>query len=213
MVGAPRRKEKSRDRVLDDAELKTIWGGLDDDQYGAIIKLLVLTGQRANEIAGLRWPEIDFERGLIVLPAERTKNARVHQVPISDAVRDLLKAREEDRDRKRDLVFGYRGPFSRWTYSKAALDKKLVGKVTAHWVPHDLRRTVATRMADLGVQPHVIEALLNHVSGHQAGVAGIYNRSLYTAEKADALALWADHVTAVVEGRRSKVIPLQRTAG
>jgi integrase len=214
VLGAPKRKEKSRDRVLDDAELKTIWSGLDDDEYGTIIRLLLLTGQRANEIAALRWSEIDFERDLIVLPAERTKNARVHQVPMSVAVRDLLKAREEDRDPKRDLLFGYRNsPFARWSHAKTTLDEKLSGKLTVHWVPHDLRRTVATRMADLGVQPHVIEATLNHVSGFRSGVAGVYNRSLYTAEKAAALALWACHVTAVVEGRRSNVVPLQRTAG
>jgi integrase len=108
-------------------------------------------------------------------------------------------------------VFGYGdGPFSGWSKAKAALDERLAGKLKSHWVAHDLRRTVATRMADLGVQPHVIEAALNHVSGHKAGVAGIYNRSLYSAEKAAALALWAEHVTAVVEDRNSNVVPLQQ---
>jgi len=225
VIGTTTRKEKSRERVLNDAELKAIWNGLDGDQYGAIIKLLILTGQRANEIAGLRCSEIDFERNLITLAAERTKNARVHQLPMSAEVREILEARakqqaqenEKKDENDRDLVFGYReGPFSGWSKAKAALDERLgkaLAKPLAHWVPHDLRRTVATRMADLGVQPHVIEAVLNHVSGHKAGVAGIYNRSLYSAEKAAALALWADHVMAVIEGRKSKVVPLQRTGG
>jgi integrase len=78
------------------------------------------------------------------------------------------------------------------------------------WVHHDLRRSVATGMADLGVQPHVIEAALNHVSGHKSGVAGIYNRSTYEREKRQALDLWAEHLTAIVEGRESNVTPLRR---
>jgi integrase len=219
VVGTPTRKEKSRDRVLSDAELKVIWKGLDADQYGAIIKLLMLTGQRANEIAGLRWSEIDFDRDMIVLPAERTKNSRVHQLPMSSTVREIVEARakeqegenEKRNEKGRDLVFGYGdGPFSGWSKAKTTLDERLAGKLKSHWVPHDLRRTVATRMADLGIQPHVIEAVLNHVSGHKAGVAGIYNRSLYSSEKAAALAQWADHVTALIEGRKSNVVPLQQ---
>jgi hypothetical protein len=82
----------------------------------------------------------------------------------------------------------------------------------AEWRLHDVRRTVATRMADLGVQPHVIETLLNHVSGHKAGVAGVYNRSTYMEEKAAALALWAEHLIALVQGRSSRIVPLKRPA-
>jgi integrase len=75
---------------------------------------------------------------------------------------------------------------------------------------HDLRRTVATRMAELGVQPHIIEAVINHVSGHKGGVAGIYNRASYDKEKREALNLWAEHVMATVEGRIATVVPLKR---
>src|SRR6202012_4524536 len=121
----------------------------------------------------------------------------------------------------RDLVFGDgTGPFSGWSKAKAGLDaaimearkKQLGGKASAlvPWRLHDLRRTAATRMADLGVQPHVIEAVLNHVSGHKGGIAGIYNRALYTAEKAQALALWDDHLAAVAKGRKSNITPLKR---
>jgi integrase len=91
------------------------------------------------------------------------------------------------------------GPFQGWSNSKTSLDKRLKeAGMTAPWRLHDLRRTAATRMADLGVQPHIIEAVLNHVSGHKAGVAGIYNRSTYAAEKKAALMLWADHVMTLI---------------
>jgi integrase len=220
VISTRKREEKSRDRVLSDAELKVIWNAVDDDHYGAIIKLLMLTGQRANEIAGLRWSEIDFDRDVILLPAERTKNGRPHQVPMSGTVKEILGNAGLDvifsaqpRTEGRDLVFGYGvGPFSGWSKSKEALDAAIGNKIAAHWVPHDLRRTWATRMADLGVQPHVIEAVLNHVSGHRAGVAGIYNRAMYAKEKAEALNLWADHIAAVLAGRKSNVTPLKRGA-
>ena len=82
----------------------------------------------------------------------------------------------------------------------------------AHWVIHDLRRTVVTRMAELGVQPHIIEAVINHASGHKGGVAGVYNRATYDREKRAALNLWAEHVLAVVEGRTATVVSMKRGA-
>jgi integrase len=210
VMNTNKREEKTRDRVLSDAEFRIIWHSLEDDHYGAIVKLLMLTGQRANEIAALRWDELDFASDLIRLPAERTKNGRAHDVPMASTVRALLKSQEKIEGRP--FVFGYRGgPFSGWSKSKKALDKRIADSTSiSHWTPHDLRRTAATGMADLGVQPHVIEAVLNHVSGHKSGVAGIYNRALYTAEKAQALALWDDHIAAVVKGRKSNVTPLKR---
>jgi len=98
--------------------------------------------------------------------------------------------------------------FDGWGYAKRTLDARITekGKQLDHWTIHDLRRTVATRMADLGVQPHIIEAVLNHVSGHKGGVAGIYNRATYDKEKREALNLWAEHVTALVEGRKAVVV-------
>ena len=109
----------------------------------------------------------------------------------------------------RDLAFGASGgPFSGWSKSKERLDGRMLKRLQetdpeaklAPWRLHDLRRTCATRMADLGVLPHVIEAVLNHISGHKAGVAGVYNRSSYSAEKKAALTLWGDQVAALVEG-------------
>jgi integrase len=113
------------------------------------------------------------------LPAARTKNRLEHDVPLSPAATVILTG--TPRRAGRDLVFGEGvGGFSGWSLAKAALDKRLPIKP---WRLHDLRRTAATRMGDLGVLPHVIEAVLNHISGHKAGVAGIYNRATYAAEK------------------------------
>jgi integrase len=206
--------EKPRSRILSDSELAAIWDALCEDgrQYSTVVKLLMLTGQRKSEIADLRWSEIDFGKGIISLPGERTKNHRPHQVPMSDAVSDLLTA----QPRTGDWVFGRpdgRPLAYNWTEAKERIDARITvatGKALPHWVFHDLRRTGATRMADLGVMPHVVEAVLNHVSGARSGVAGVYNRAVYAAEKAQALTLWADHITAIVEGRASNVTPLKR---
>jgi integrase len=196
VVNTNRREEKTRDRVLSDAELRTVWRALEDDDYGMVVKLLMLTGQRAGEIAGLEWAEVNFKQVLISLPGERTKNGRPHNIPMSATVNSLLQSRDEA---DRHLIFGQgEGPFSGWSKAKTALDRR-TGPLK-HWTVHDLRRTVATGMADIGIQPHIIEAVLNHVSGHKGGVAGIYNRSSYAAKKAAALARWDEHVSQIVGG-------------
>jgi integrase len=198
-----KREEKSRERVLSNAELKAVWNACADDDFGAAVRLLVLTGQRRTEIGSLRWDEIGDDE--ITLAASRTKNGRVHVVPLSEQARTILNRLRRDG---RESAFGRRGQgFGDWARGKAALHA--IAKV-ADWTLHDLRRTVATRMADLGVQPHIIEAVLNHVSGHKSGVAGIYNRATYDKEKREALNLWAEHVMALVEGRKATVVPMKR---
>jgi integrase len=203
-----KREEKSRDRVLSDGELRTIWNACLDDDYGAILKLLTLTGQRASEIAELRWVEVGDEQ--IQLPANRTKNGRAHTVPLTEPAKMILSRFKRDG---RTCVFGRvdRG-FNGWHNCKQALNARIAaaGKPLSEWKPHDLRRTAATRMAELGVQPHIIEAVLNHVSGHKGGIAGVYNRATYDKEKREALNLWAEHVMATVEGRTPTVVPLKR---
>lgn len=202
-----KREEKSRDRVLSDAELKTIWAACLDDDYGAVLKLLMLTGQRANEIAELRWDEVHDDQ--IVLPAERTKNYRAHIIPLSDAAKRIVTA---FNGHSRAFVFGRDDTgFQGWSKAKEKIDRRIAaGAPLTHWTPHDLRRTVATRMAELGVRPHIVEAVLNHVSGHKGGVAGIYNRATYGKEKREALNLWAEHLLAIIEGRKAMVVPLKR---
>jgi integrase len=138
----------------------------------------------------------------ITLPGERTKNHREHVVPLSSPARDILKARY----RVGDFVFGTQAGFSDWARAKNRLDVKI-----ADWRLHDLRRSVATGMADIGILPHVIEAVLNHVSGHKAGVAGVYNRATYLTEKTAALTRWAEHLLSVT-GEASHVVPLRAGA-
>jgi integrase len=212
VVGTGREEEKSRDRVLADAELRAIWCALEDNDYGAIIKLLVITGQRAGEIAGLHLSEVREDE--IALPAERVKNARAHRVPLTGLAREILDS--QSRRLGRDFVFGRgEGGFSGWSKAKRLLDdriREMTGSALAQWTPHDLRRTAATGMADLGVAPHVIEAVLNHKSGTIKGVAATYNRYEYSTEKRAALNLWANHVVTIVEGRESKIVPLARGA-
>jgi integrase len=196
----------SRERVLDDSEVRAIWKACGDDGFGAIVRLLLLTGQRRNEIADLRWSEIDVDAAEITLPPARTKNKRLHIVPLSGTALAILKALP--REAGRDLIFGAgdRG-FTTWSHGKRAFDA-LVGNLPL-WTLHDLRRTAATGMADLDVDPHVIEAALNHTSGSKRGVAGVYNRSRYEPQKRIALDRWADHLLAVVEGRESKIVSLR----
>jgi integrase len=209
-----KRDEKPRERVLTNAELRLIWRALEGDQYDVIIKLLMLTGQRVNEIAGLQWNEIDFDRGLITLPGHRTKNGRPHEIPITATMRALLQSQPVIEGR--DLVFGKgAGPFSGFSRCKDALDRNIAkqnGKPLPGWVHHDLRRSAATGMAEIGIQPHIIEAVLNHISGFKGGIAGIYNRAAYGAEKAQALTRWDEHIASIVRGRPSNVTPMRGRA-
>ena len=191
-----KRDEQPRDRVLSDGELKRIWNAAGDDAYGTIIRLLILTGQRRSEISDLRWPEVDFTAGAITLPAERTKNRRPHIIPLAPTARALLEKLRAPRDA--ETVFKSLA----WSTCKDELDKR---SGVSGWVIHDIRRSVATGMADIGIAPHIIEAVLNHVSGHKGGVAGIYNRSSYAAEKAAALARWDEHISLIVRGRDIQV--------
>jgi integrase len=230
-------EEKPRERVLKDHELRMIWKYAGDDHYGSIIKLLMLTGQRADEIASLRWTELtvttvpekritdtvklpQINVSAIELPSERTKNGRPHIVPLSPPADTILteQPRRADHDGSlRDFVFGIgQQGFSGWSRCKERLDDRItkeMGEPLDHWTPHDLRRTMSTLMNDrLGVLPHVVEAILNHVSGSKGGVAGVYNKALYLRERVEALNLWADHLISIINGHENNVTPLRRPA-
>jgi integrase len=218
VIGTNKREEKKRERVLSSDELRLIWTHAGDDHYSAIIRLLALTGARADEIASLCWSEVRDD--LIVLPPDRVKNGRTHEIPLSDAARAIIKAqpRRTNLDgRPRDLIFGTGdGAFSGWSNCKDRLSvriEKATGKSLPHWTPHDLRRSFSTHANELGIaQPHIIEAVLGHVSGFRAGVAGVYNHASYRNEKRIALDRWADTLLAWVKGRDSKVTTLRRPA-
>lgn len=219
-----------RERVLTPLELAEVWMVLGTDDFSNIVRLLILTGQRREEIGGLRWSEVDFERGLIVLPPGRTKNKRQHELPLSPQASAILvrrKALMEGRasgvitlGRDTSLVFGegQRG-FSGWGYSKARLDERIAkqreaggAKPMPKWTLHDLRRTAATIMAEnLGVLPHIIEAILNHTGGHKGGVAGAYNRARYTDEMRAALCNWALYVDEITLPSRPKAVSVRAT--
>ena len=162
----------------------------------------MLTGQRRDEIGSLRWSEINFSNRVIKLDGARTKNGRTHLIPLSADSLAMLESITQLDDR--EFVFGQgQGGFAGWSKGKAALDQACGVK---GWTLHDLRRTAATRMAESGVLPHVIEAVLNHVSGHKSGVAGIYNRSTYEPEKRQALDTLASYVkTAVAKSEGANV--------
>jgi integrase len=198
----------SRSRVLADTELAAIWKALGDDEYGAVVKLLALTACRREEIAAVRESEFDLEAATWTLPAARSKNGRPHTLPVTPLMQRVI---DSVPKRGHDLLFGSaRGHgFTSWTKGKRALDQKLG---LPHWTHHDIRRSVATGMADIGIQPHVIEAVLNHQSGHKRGPAGIYNRSSYTRELRDAMLRWSDHVRTLVQGDERKIVSLQRPA-
>jgi integrase len=214
----PRAPGRARDRVLTEMELVEVWQVSGDGEYGAIVKLLMLTGQRRLEIGDLGWSEIDLEKRQIELPAERTKAARPHTIPLSDAALTIV--RSIKRRKGRDLVFGQRaGGFSGWSKAKVELDGRIAAARTKArvkvpmppWRLHDLRRSFVTHVNESGfAQPHVVEAIVNHVSGHLGGVAGVYNKALYLAERRQALELWGAHITTLVEGRSSKIVPLKR---
>jgi integrase len=201
--------EKARDRVLSDAELVAIWNASTGD-YGGIVQLLILTAQRRDEVGAIARGELDLAGRKWTIPSARTKNGREHEIPLSDPALAILKTAAARKGREaREAIFGDSesgNGFSGWSKAKAALDQRIADaaagtkekKKPVPWRVHDIRRTVATRMADLGVLPHVIESALNHISGHKAGVAGVYNRALYSAEKRQALDLWAVHVEALL---------------
>lgn len=190
---------KPRERVLKDHELAAIWNACEDDDYGKIIKLLMLTGCRRREIGGLRWSEIDLEHeNTMTIPGTRTKNKEVLELPITGLMRSIIESIPQKVDR--DPLFGERAEgFTGWPHCR--LDAGV-----RSWRIHDIRRSVATGMADLGIQPHIIEAILNHSSGSKAGVAGIYNRSTYAREMKNALAVWSDHVASITSGTKRKVV-------
>jgi integrase len=204
-------EEKPRNRVLEDAELAAVWKAAPDNDYGKIIKLLMLTGQRRDEIGGLRWDELkdtdDAGKARIELPDTRTKNGMPHLIPLSDDALAILQGITQVDER--EFVFGRgQGGYAGWSKGKTTLDRASGVK---DWTVHDLRRTAATRMAENGVLPHVIEAVLNHISGHKAGVAGIYNRSTYETEKRAALDTLASYIrTAVAKSEGTNVSRLKQ---
>jgi integrase len=193
--------ETSRDRVLSDDELKAVWRAADalETPYNAFVKLLILTGARRSEVAGMMWREIDFDAKLWTLPAARAKNATEYQIPLSDSAVQILRALPRIADS--DLVFTLSGrvPIRGFHNVKTRIDALMPAGPS--WTLHDLRRTFASGCARLGIAVHVVEAALNHRSGSIRGIAAVYNRYSYDTEKRAALEVWGRHVEGLASGK------------
>lgn len=240
----PPAQEVSRDRVLSDEELALIWraAGEIGEPFGPFVKLLILTAQRRDEVAGMRWSEVDLNDRLWTLPRERVKNDSAHDVPLPSQAVDVLDGLTRlagtpdfvlttgngrtltlpEADRR--LV-----PISGFSKAKKKLDEAIVRmrrqaaeesgsdsttlKPMANWRFHDLRRTAASGMARLGTQVAVVEKILNHTSGTFAGVVGVYQRHGFADEKRIALERWADFVTSAGRTPTGAIIPLRQAGG
>jgi integrase len=199
-----------RERVLTDDELRSIWQTTGNPgPFNAIVRMLILTGQRRDEVAGMTWDELATDLSTWTIPASRAKNGAEHLVPMSSQAQAIVRAQPRIEG---NFVFpGLRGPFNGFSKAKAALDK--ASSVTGWWL-HDLRRTVATNLQKLGVRLEVTEAILNHVSGSRAGIVGIYQRHTWAEEKRAALDAWSQRLIEIVSGSASterKVVSFKRT--
>jgi integrase len=219
-VAAPSSERgRARERVLSDDELRIVWRAADSIgwPFGPIVKLLLLTGARRDEVAQMEWRELDLERALWTLPASRSKNRREHTIPLSDMAIEVL--RSLPRIERSGFVFttNARTPVSGFSKAKPALDRAMAELAGAPpipgWVLHDLRRTVATNLQRLGVRLEVTEAVLNHISGSRAGIVGVYQKHDYATEKRQSLEAWAWRVEAIVSGEApSNVVELKARA-
>jgi integrase len=216
----------ARDRVLSPDELRWFWSATDAADaawrpgaprpFGPGLRLLLLTGCRLNEVAGMQRVELRDD-GTWHLPGSRTKNGRPHIMPLSKAARAIITAMPG----RPELVFSTNGktPPSGWGRAKLRVDEAMLAAARAErggdatiapWRIHDLRRTAVTGMGELGIRPDVIELVVNHVSGTRGGIAGVYNRSELLDERRQALERWAGYIEALVSGQSAKVLPLKR---
>jgi integrase len=195
-------KEKSRERFLDDRELRTVllaarslgW------PFGAQVELMVLTGCRLREAADMTWGEVKFDERTWRIPGARTKTGNPHDVPLSDRALALLKGTPRIAG-KASYVFTLTGdrPIAGFSWWKEKLDKACTEPVEK-WTLHDTRRVVASGMAKLGIYLPVVEKVLGHTSGSFAGIVGTYQKHQFTEERRDALQRWADHVEELISG-------------
>jgi integrase len=206
----PLAKVVRRDRVLSYAELRSIWQATaKPGSFNSIVRLLMLTGQREAEVAGMAWGELSDDLAVWTLPATRAKNRVDSIVPISAPAQEIIRAAPRYANK---LVFpGDGGVFQGWGRAKERLDE---ASGVSGWVLHDLRRTVATNLQRLGTRLEVTEAVLNHIGGSRAGVVGIYQRHDWADEKRAALTAWGARLQAIVEGREpaGNVVALRASA-
>lgn len=223
LVGLRKTPEKTRSRVLTDDEIRRLWEALDlentdIDIYRAsklALKMLLLTGQRPGEVCGMSWDEIDFDEGFWNIPARRMKNSEPQRVPLLPMALEVL---EEAKIYSGDSKFVFRSshkpenPIIRQSVTKALSRHWAEMGVTEAFTPHDLRRTVRTRLAELGVEDVIAERVLGHKLG---GILAIYNRYPYDVEKRQALGLWERRLAEILGLSKSfsNVIPFEARHG
>lgn len=229
-------KEIPRDRALSPDEIRYFWAGCDKRgwPFGPLFKLLLLTAQRRDEVGAMEWGELDLEKRLWTIPRERAKNNRAHEVHLSDLAVEIIEALPQIVGQGSGdsaaapaprLVFTNTGrtPVSGFSKAKERLDAHMVAMLRSEladagkdasqagvgeWILHDLRRTAATGMAALNIAPHVVDRILNHVSGAIRGVAAVYNRHAYLEERETALEAWSRYVERLVRPGPENVVPL-----
>jgi len=191
-------RELSRDRVLDDGEIRRVLNAarLDAYPFRQFVRLLLATAQRRGDLANMRWSELDLEARTWVIPAERAKNGKPHVVHLSDFAVSLLDEVPQFVDCDYVFTTTRRSPVSGFSKALRWLHKH---SETSDWHMHDLRRTAASGMARAGVAPYVIEKVLNHVSGTISGVAAVYNRYGYDAERCAAMDKWGETLCALAD--------------
>lgn len=202
-------------------ELRWFWTATESlgAPFGALVRLLLLTGCRLNEIAAARWEELSDDLQALRLPGERTKNGLPHEVYLPPMARDLLASVRRIESCKFIFSTTGRSPVSGFSKMKKEVDRLMLAAARKErgadasvppWTLHDLRRSCASGMASIKIEPHVIEACLNHISGAKSGVAGVYNVEEYEPEKREAWRRWAKYVEDLVSGRSAKVVPLRK---
>jgi integrase len=226
---------EARDRVLDDDEVRWFWQACDaadaplrpgaPKPFAPLLKLLLLTGQRLDEVAGMTRDELND--GTWSLPGSRTKNKKPHVVPLSPLALDLIASMTGHKNQSQNesgFLFTTTGTsaVSGWSRMKHRLDAAMLTIARkergAHftikpWRLHDLRRTAVTGMVKLSVLPHVVELVVNHISGHRAGVAGTYNKAELLPERREALKRWAAHIAGLTAPPSDKIVKLPRRRG
>jgi integrase len=208
-------QERARDRVLSDDELRWFWQACDEIgwPFGPLAKLLLLTAQRRDEVAGMTWAEVDLDRGVWTVPRHKAKNDRKHEVQLSAAAVTVLRS----LPRFGDLIFTttLKTSVSGFSRAKRRLDAEMrrakdaeLGKadVIPNWTLHDLRRTATTGMAGLKIAPHVVDRILNHTGGTIHGVAAVYNRFEYLEKRRAALEAWGRHVEGFITPAPTNVV-------
>jgi integrase len=214
-------KELARDRVLSDDELRWFWAGCEeiDWPFGPLAKLLLLTLQRRDEVAGMEWLELNLAKRTWTIPREKAKNKRAHEVHLADAAIAVLRSLPRVGD---GLVFTTTGKtaVSGFSRAKRRLGTAMLkakrtelgarkGDAIPPWTLHDLRRTGATGMARLGFPPHVVDKVLNHASGTIRGMAAVYNRFEYLEERRAAVTGWGRYVDGLVSPAASNIVELR----